>query len=445
MSYSVSPGNIFGRVGQGIGKGLADQVPKEIERNRLASGLKQLGEQKGLTPFQQYAGLVGAAHEYPQVVQSGADLLKTQAQRGNYANRTGGQQGRPETQIPGQNRLDDVKFANMQNRSQPNQGAQEGVPQGNYPAGEPQIVEKNPLSPEFQPRIPWTPEQRDSEIGRVWDQNPQLTFPEVSAIVSDNERRFLESPEAYQKQQGYLEEQQDKINTEVDSQLRKKLQVAKDTPLYGKITGENINRIERGVARDLKKNPNANVKDVVNTWTDRALDNAKNQSELKKIGGRNFFERAFKQGTNLDKLQSMSKSYKDFGNSEEFYNDLKAAPFELSPEGAASIAYPLSKQAKGYIDKIKPKLNFYPITSSTGSEYAANLGDYLTHEDSILSIAKNIADKDPSFDATGFLSEVRAMQDELGLSPLQKREINAEGTFDVFPNWGDVFVFPKGR
>ena len=70
MAQSISQGNIFGRIGSEIGKGLSEQVPKEVERNRLQSSLKALGEQKDLDPFQRFAGLVGAAHEYPQIVQS---------------------------------------------------------------------------------------------------------------------------------------------------------------------------------------------------------------------------------------------------------------------------------------------------------------------------------------------------------------------------------------
>lgn len=79
MAQQIKQANIFGRVGTGLGRGLAEQLPKEVERNRLATGLERLGEQKGNTPFQNFAGLVGAAHEYPQVVQSGGDLLRQQS------------------------------------------------------------------------------------------------------------------------------------------------------------------------------------------------------------------------------------------------------------------------------------------------------------------------------------------------------------------------------
>src|ERR1051326_5431723 len=47
-------GSPIGRLGKGIGKGLADQIPKEIDRYRLTSGLEKFAaESKGKTPFQQ--------------------------------------------------------------------------------------------------------------------------------------------------------------------------------------------------------------------------------------------------------------------------------------------------------------------------------------------------------------------------------------------------------
>jgi hypothetical protein len=79
MAQKIKQGNIFGRIGTGVGKGLAEQLPKEIERGRLASGLKELGNQKGLTPFQQFSSLASLPGVTPQMIQSGSDLLRQQA------------------------------------------------------------------------------------------------------------------------------------------------------------------------------------------------------------------------------------------------------------------------------------------------------------------------------------------------------------------------------
>lgn len=79
MVQYIKQADIFGRLGTALGKGLAEQLPKEVERNRLATGLKQLGEQKDLTPFQQFSALSSIPGITPQMIQSGSDLLRQQA------------------------------------------------------------------------------------------------------------------------------------------------------------------------------------------------------------------------------------------------------------------------------------------------------------------------------------------------------------------------------
>jgi len=78
-SIKLGQPSIFGRIGTGIGKGLGEALPKEMERGRLATGLKQLGEQKDQTPFQQFAGLASTPGVTPQMLQSGGELLRQQA------------------------------------------------------------------------------------------------------------------------------------------------------------------------------------------------------------------------------------------------------------------------------------------------------------------------------------------------------------------------------
>lgn len=79
MAQVIKNPNIFGRIGSGLAKGLSEQLPKEVERSRLASGLEKLGNQKGLTPFQQFSGLASLPGTNPQIIQSGADILRQQS------------------------------------------------------------------------------------------------------------------------------------------------------------------------------------------------------------------------------------------------------------------------------------------------------------------------------------------------------------------------------
>mgnify|MGYP001611453646 CR=1 FL=1 len=79
MAQYIKNADIFGRIGSGIGQGLSEQLPKEIERGRLASGLKELSQNKDMTPFERFAGLASLPGNTPQIIQSGTDLLRQQA------------------------------------------------------------------------------------------------------------------------------------------------------------------------------------------------------------------------------------------------------------------------------------------------------------------------------------------------------------------------------
>lgn len=78
-SIDIPQPNIWGRIGTGFGQGLGEQFVKEVERGRLSSHLNNLGKQQGLTPFQQYTGLLTAPGITPQGIQGGSDLLRQQA------------------------------------------------------------------------------------------------------------------------------------------------------------------------------------------------------------------------------------------------------------------------------------------------------------------------------------------------------------------------------
>lgn len=157
MAQKIQQASIFGRLGTGIGKGLAEQVPKEIERNRLASGLKALGEQKGLSPFQRFAGAVGVAHEYPQVIQSTERLLGQEAQANALAKFSQNQQPPPQQEqqprpFPGQ-----PQNAQAQPEKEPSPS-----------------ITKGPLLEEVQEGyIPPTMGQRDQRAAKEYNANPE--------------------------------------------------------------------------------------------------------------------------------------------------------------------------------------------------------------------------------------------------------------------------------
>ncbi len=435
MSQKIKQGNIFGRIGSGIGQGLAEQVPKEIERSRLASGLQNIGKKEGLSPFQQFAELSAVPGVTPQMIQSGSELLKQQGIRNSFARRAGqGQQGQGVS--PAQQQAQD-----LQNQYFPQMQQGQNQPNGNIQS-QPQINPNNPIAQEALPLPEWTPQRREQEISNVLSDFPNMTIPEAIAEAGERERRELAQPLAVQERNKYLDEQKEKVNDLIDKQLREKLQIPKNEEAFSKLTGESLNNIRRGVSRDLALNPKSSVDDLVNTWTTRALDNEKSKKQLDSFAGKSFFEKITSKANIGEKLKSYQKIFKEFGNEEEYFNKLKT-DFDFSSQTAAYYAFPLSKGINSIVDNVKPKLS--PLNSSQNSiSYAAKLRDNLTNGDSLLALAGALKDKDPYFDQSSFFTEVRRIQDELRLNARQQREV-AEGESGILPTWGEILNLPSLR
>lgn len=445
MSYKVGQGSIFGRIGTELGKGLAESIPKEAERYRLSKGLESLSQQQDLSPFEQFSKLAAIPGITPQMLQSGSELLKQQGTRQAYARKAAGGGGRlpPEEPVsPGLQALQDVNFANLPQGRQQIQAIQPGqqqiTPEQINAPGQPQIVEQNPLRPEAQPRIPWSADRRDQEISRIFEEQPNITFPEAVNIASNNEERFLAQPKAIQEQDEYLRSIQTQADDEFTKQLETKLQKS-GTGVYGDITGEMLNNLKRGIAKDLRINPNATVRDIANKWSNKALDLSKTKTQLDTLANRDIFDKILKGPQTLDKLKSYQKIFSETGNQEEFFNLMKS-DFGFSPRAAATIAYPMNKKSQEYINQTKPT-SLYPGTGNLANarKYAVDLENLITPNDSLLAISQALKKKHPSFNIQEFFNQLSEDVDNIGLTPRQKREL-AEGPGDITPNWADLLI-----
>jgi len=207
MAQYIKNADTFGRIGTGIGQGLAEQVPKEMERNRLASGLEQLGKQEGLTPFQQFTGLVRHAHEYPQVVQSGTDLLKQQAQA--------------------------KAFAKANEKPAPYTLNKQSLPQFQGRSNIPSLTKGEQLEEVQKGYIRPTLEQRDARAAQVFNENPdrfkrdpQLAVDWVDNEIATEEKRDLARTAQHERLTGIqdnvvkrLKDQSGRLNVQVPAEL----------------------------------------------------------------------------------------------------------------------------------------------------------------------------------------------------------------------------------
>lgn len=438
MSYEVKQGNIFGRIGSGIGQGLAEQLPKEIERNRLASGLKQFEQDSAnLTPLQTLARLSSIPGITPQMVQSFGELAKNQAIRGAFnANNV------KESETPSNVKKPSSK-PSKPTSSQPNVNVQNDINVSPNEYGQPQISPNNPLRDEALPLPPWTPERRKEEIAKLFRDFPYLTLPEAQSMAADNEARELAQPEAQRAIDTYYKQKQDEATNKFDEILGTKLQKSKDG-VYSDITGEMKNNLIRGMERELRENPKASVNDVANKWTEKALNMAKTKSQLNKLANTFGISDIFNKKSLNNKLKEYQESFAQANNQEEYFNLLKS-DFGMSPQGAASIAYPRNKNLKNYLSSIKPLKQYDPsLADPNARKQAIDIEKLITSNDSLLAIARDLREKIPFFDQTAFFEQLGEDKDRIGLTEIQKREIQ-EGVSDMLPNWADLLILPLFR
>lgn len=439
-------GNIFGRVGaglgQGLGQGLSEQLPKEMDNKRLKSGLKTLAEKSGkLSPDEYLAEASGIYGITPQMIQSFGELAKNKRQGNAYdtapsESKTSNNSVRNSSQTP-----------NSQNEPVGNQrqlGSQDvnqrtSSVKSNDRTSE--IVNENPLNPDERTRTPWSPEQRNSAVS---DYIKLGFLPEkAEQLAADDESRDLATPGALQKRREELTEKRKEARAEFERQLQLKLQKTGDN-VFKDLTGDMINNMQRGLERDLVENPRLSFQEAANDWTNRALELAKTKSQLEKAGKTTGFEAFLKGGATLQKLKSYQPIFEKAGNAEE-YSKLLETNFDLSPQGASSIAFPLNNEIKDYVSKYKNTRHDQPFRFPDDARKAAiDVGKNITVNDSVLSIARALSQKDQFFDQEAFFEQLLEDADVLGLNARQRLEI-AEGSKDILPTWGDIKIFPALR
>ena len=433
-------GSILGRVGAGIGRGLSEQLPQEIERGRLSAGLKQFEQESAnLTPMQQLARLSAIPGITPQMIQSFGELGKQQATFGNFSNRQRREAREIPTEATGQGAtasIRNVPFQATQGKgSQINQLDQAA----NQEVGAPQVNLMNPLREEALPAIPWTAERRYDEIDYLHNQFPNKSLPEIEQMATENEQRELSQPAAQRSRDKYLQEQQDLLDEKFTGYLSKNLEKEPGKETYKDVSGEMLNNAKRIMERELRENPKATADDIAFNMAKKLGNLARTKTQFKKLAGTTGVSNILHKDATLDKLKQYQKIFKETGNLREYQNDL-VTEFHLTPHGAASIAYPLEKGVQEQIKRHKTSSLFNAPENSRKA--AIDVYKYLSSNDSLLSIARALQNKDPYFDQREFFSQLAEDQDDLRLNQRQRDEI-AEGANTRYTrSWGEIFVLP---
>jgi len=193
--------------------------------------------------------------------------------------------------------------------------------------------------------------------------------------------------------------------------------------------------------KDLATNPALNERTAGEKWAKKVKDLAEHQSQLRVDANRTLTDklRPSRKEETLKRLASAQKAYQDLGEQRTYYNILQS-DFGLTPGYAAMIAYPRSNEIKSLVKGSNFNLPFSDIPSYS-KKLAQEWGNKRTGNDSVLAFARTLKDKSSYFDENAFFDYLRDNEDELNLTPNQKKELQT-GVSDMFRNWGDLALFP---
>jgi len=422
----------FGQILGGFAQGLSDTLPKIMEQKRLASGLKQFEQDApNLSPMQQITRLSSIPGVTPQMIQTLGELSKHEGRRNAFMQR-GGQKPSAQSDQLGQEYLEEL--------SQKPTSQSPAIKQQAPEAGGQQIHPGSPVRQEAMPVAPWSPQRRDQEISKIIDNDPYISIDEARNVAANNESRELSQYKSQQEKDSYLQGQRKLFDDELSGIINTQLQTDNQS-VFKDIEGPMLQNTKEAAYKDLAANPNKTPHDIAKKWADRLLDTAKTKTQLNVLANRDIWDQMTKQGETVDKLKAYQKIFSKSGNLEEYFNILKK-DFNMSPQGSAQIAYPVSKEVDKHI-KGEYALKRRGFIKNAGPErdamkVALQVENSLQDNDSLLSIAKKLSDLYPEFDQGAFFSQLTQDMDTAGFNSRQRREI-AEGKKGMMPSWGDTW------
>ena len=401
MAQYIKQGNIFGRIGTGLGKGLAEQVPKEIERNRLASGLKTLSEQKGQTPFQQFSALAAIPGITPQMIQSGSELLRQQAQGEALANYKA-QKNQPKP----------FPFLNNPNQQQ------------NNGSNIPSITQEEPLSNIQQGYIPPTKEEELQRAGQLYEQNP-ATFknsPEKAMeFVESETMRNQAINEANLSKHKNLTGVQDKVVQRLGDQYQR---------LGGKVPAELYSNVEDEAIQATKpKNLGGRgltEQQAMKEYGEKLNSISKEWSKIPSWGSWGITQRSANE--TLRAMKATQETMEKLNSTDLFAHEMMGEN-KTSPKLSFAIAQPVKRvPALGNAIKQLPdiKIKSTHIPGSNISEtlkISPQLGEYVKNNDkaSPLAIAYELEKK--GYDPRTWLQWVTDNSQKLNIRQKQREQL----------------------
>ncbi len=307
-------GNVFGQVGRGFGQGLAEQIPKEIERNRLRSGLQELSQKKDLTPFQRYSELVSIPGISPQAIQSGGELLTQEARGQQLANR-------------GNNKKQNTFPKRQESEINPSRS--------------PSLTKAKDLQKIQEGYIPPTIEERDAIAGEEYNKNPAFFSNNPEKALEWADKKIAQDEKinlAYQNQHQNLTNIQDNVVKRLGTQSDK-LNTKVPSDLYSIIEDEAIN-----ATKPLKEGGEGlTEQESIKKYGEKLNQASKTFNKVNEIGNWEIVQRPAKE--TLRSMKEIQKEMRNLGQTDNYAKKL-ISENKVSPQFAYAIAEPVHETPK---------------------------------------------------------------------------------------------------
>jgi hypothetical protein len=423
MSYEVSPGNIFGRIGENLGKGLAESIPKEVERNRLASGLKELGNQKDLSPFERFSGLSSIPGITPQMIQSGSDILR--------------QEARSKALIENSSREKPNPFQNKIPGTQKEPGKHPSITKG-------EILEKVQEG-----YIPPTIEERDAIAGQAYNENPAFFGNDPQKAIEWADSKIAQEEKianAYETQHGKLTHIQDNVVERLKNQSER-LNTKVPAELYSQIEDEAIQatKTKKDGGRGLTE------QEAIKEFGDKLNDASRDFEKINEIGNWGITLRPA--SSTLRSMKQTQQQMEKLNQTDNYAKEL-ISKTKVSPKFAYAVAEPISRvpNLNSFIKNLKPSEKNKKLTGagqgiqSTKSQpdikgtlyIAPELAKFVKENEKASPLAISYEIEKLGYDPETFLQYITDHAKELNIR--QRQSEQASTPINVVNPWNDYWL-----
>ena len=362
MSYSVSKGNISGRLGTAFGKGLSESLPQEIEHQRLSHGLKNLANKSGELSPEQY---LSEAYSVKGITPAMVEQFGRLAERKRQAN-------------------------SLQNIPQPEEQKRQSYP--NIPPDPNALPNASTLAtPDAVQRaiegyVRPTTEQENRRAAELYNANPDFYGNDPSKARQAAREESMQNEAIYND----LVKKRDIQNT-IEKNIESDLKAAADKhnakvpeDVYSKVQDKTLNYVNP----KSESNPEGGLteRQAREKGVKELDDISREYSALDALTGKPGQWPA-KTFSALDSLQSQFKKRGDLRN----FRDKIQSGFSIQPEYASYKAYPLKDEP----EIAKTIKNAPDISGSFAEKYLRLPGapKYIGRDDQIREGSMNLSEK----------------------------------------------------